>query len=106
MTVEEFEAAQEAGKRLPEIAEEQDVEVTAVAEAVKAAFEEAVAQAVADGAITQEQADQLLSREGNFRNGGPRQGDRRGGPRGGGKGSSGGERPDGFERPFSSQDGW
>jgi len=60
------------------------VEITAVAEAVKAAFEE---------------ADQLLSRGGNFRDGGPRQGDRRGGPRGGGKGFPGGE------RPFSSQEG-
>jgi len=55
------------------------VEITAVAEAVKVAFEE---------------ANQLLSRGGNFRDGGPRQGDRRGG-----KGFPGGE------RPFSSQEG-
>ena len=83
MTVEELEAAQEDRKRLPEIAEEHGMEITAVAEAIKAAFEEAVAQAVADGAITQEQADQILSHEGNFRNGGPRQGGKHGGPRGG-----------------------
>ena len=85
MTVEELEAAQADGKRLPEIAEEQGVEITAVTEAIKAAFAEAVAQAVADGAITQAQADQILSHEGNSRDGSPRQGDRRGGhggPRG------------------------
>ena len=104
MTVEELEAAQAEGKRLPEIAEEKGVEITAVTEAVKAAFEEAVAQAVADGAITQEQADQILSHEGNLRDGGPRQGGKSGGPRGGG-GAHGGERPGGFERPFFGQGG-
>ena len=104
MTVEELESAHAEGKRLPEIAEEQGVDVTAVAEAVKAAFEEAVAQAVADGVITQEQADQLLSRGGNFRDGGPRQGGKPGGPRGGQSGPHSGK-PSGFERPSYGQEG-
>jgi predicted DNA-binding protein (UPF0251 family) len=97
MTVEEFEAAQAEGKRLPEIAEEQGVDVTAVTEAVRAAFEEAVAQAVAEGVITQTQADRLLSHEGTLRDFGRG----RGGPRG--HRPPGGERPGFFERPFSDQ---
>ncbi|NHZ72227.1 MAG: hypothetical protein GWP17_03970 [Aquificales bacterium] len=90
MTVEELDAAIADGKRLPEIAEEQGVEMTAIVEAVQAAFAEAVAQAVADGVITQDQADRLLSRD--FRPGGqrgfdgPRGGSRGGSPRGGGQG--------------------
>lgn len=39
------------------------VDVEALQAAIQAAYEEAVAQALADGAITQEQADQLLSEQ-------------------------------------------
>lgn len=74
MTVEELDAAQAGGQRLPEIAEAQGVELSVVQEAVQAAHEAAIAQAVADGLITQEQADQLQNRGPGF--GG------RGGPRG------------------------
>ena len=62
ITVEELEAAHSAGTRLPELAQEQGVDVADVQAAQQAVFEDAVAEAVADGAITQEQADELLSR--------------------------------------------
>jgi hypothetical protein len=62
MTVEELDAAHAEGKRLEEIAEEQGVELQTVLDARQAALEEALAQAVADGVITQEQADWMLAR--------------------------------------------
>jgi hypothetical protein len=81
LTTEELEAAQAAGKRLPEIAEEQGVTVGEIEAALQSAFADALAQAVADGTLTQAQADQLLERglNGGFggHHGGPR------GPRGG-----------------------
>ena len=63
LTVEELEAAQAEGKRLPQIAAEQGVELTAVHEAMQAAHQAAIAQAVTDGLLTQEQADQLQNRD-------------------------------------------
>jgi hypothetical protein len=62
LTTEELEAAQAAGKRLPEIAEEQGVTVAEIEAALQSAFADALAQAVADGTLTQAQADQLLER--------------------------------------------
>lgn len=83
MSLEELEAAQTDGKRLPEIAEEQGVELSAVQDAIQTAHEAALQQAVEDGLITQEQADQMQNRRGGF--GG------RGGPRGkGGPGNGNG----------------
>ena len=64
ITVGELEAYREDGARLPEIAEELGVDVEGVKAAVDAAKTDAVNQAVADGTITQEQADQILSGEG------------------------------------------
>ncbi len=63
MSVEDLEAAKEDGQRLPEIAEAQGVEIETVKAAAEAAKEEAVNQAVADGTLTQEQADHILSGE-------------------------------------------
>lgn len=70
LTVEELEAAQAEGKRLPQIAAEQGVELSAVREAMQAAHEAAIAQAVADGLLTQEQADQLQNRHPGLGQGG------------------------------------
>jgi hypothetical protein len=60
MTVEELDAAHAEGKRLETIAEEQGVDIQTVLDARKAALEEALAQAVTDGVITQDQADWML----------------------------------------------
>lgn len=80
ITVEELEAYHADGLRLSEIAEEVSVDLADVEEAIKSAMTDAINQAVEDGTITQEQADQLLERveEGKFGRGGHR------GPRGGG----------------------
>jgi hypothetical protein len=85
LTVEDLAAAHEDGTRLPALAEAKGVDMetvmTAVSEARTAAFE----QAVADGLLTQEQADLLLSQSGPCEHGG------QGGHRGpGGHGAPGG----------------
>ncbi len=73
ITVEELEAAKEEGTRLPELAEELGVEMADVEAAKQAVIEDAVNQAVEDGTITEEQAEQILSGEGRGRRGnGPR----------------------------------
>ena len=86
LTVEELVAAHEDGTRISELAEAQGLDMetvmTAVSDARTAAFE----QAVADGTITQEQADLLLSQQGH-RFGGGRGHGGHGGPRGGGFGN-------------------
>lgn len=61
LSVEEFEAAIAAGKKLPQIASEQGVASADVWAAARAAREAAIQQAVADGVITQEQANWMLS---------------------------------------------
>ncbi len=107
LTVEELDAAQADGKRLPEIAAEQGVELSAVQEAVQAAHEAAIAQAVADGLITQAQADQLLAR-GFGGPGGPRGGNGGfGGPRGHGGGMGNGRfgGGNGFQNPPNTLQG-
>ncbi len=63
MTVEELEAARAEGQSLAEIAAAQDVDMADVQDAVEAAREQAIADAVTNGEITQEQADALLSGE-------------------------------------------
>ena len=63
MSVEELQAAMEDGKRLPELLEEQGLSQADFETALQAAKETAIAQAVADGVITQEQADQIINAE-------------------------------------------
>lgn len=80
ISVEDMEQAKEDGIRLSELAEQNGTTVEAVKEAVDAAKAEMVSDAVADGTITQEQADQIL--EGCD-----------GGRRGGGRGNRNGQPP-------------
>jgi len=63
ITVEELQAAQEEGTTLPELAESLGVDMEVVQAAIEAARAEAIAQAVADGTITQEQADAMAERD-------------------------------------------
>jgi len=60
MTPEEIFAELEAGKTIAEIAAEQGVELAELVDALIAPHAEALAQAVEDGRLTQEQADWLL----------------------------------------------
>jgi len=64
LTPEEFFAELRAGKTLEEIADELDIQIEAVQEAIKAArveaMREGIEQAVENGRISQEQADWLL----------------------------------------------
>ena len=59
MTVEELDAAHAEGKTLWEIAEEQGVDLADVRDTLKTAGQELLDQAVADGTLTQEQADTI-----------------------------------------------
>jgi hypothetical protein len=61
MTVEELNAAQAAGQTVAEIAAVQGVELADVVAAVLAPHAERLAQSVADGYLTQEQADSMLA---------------------------------------------
>lgn len=73
MTVEELEAAREAGQDVRQLAEEKGIELETVHAAVEAARQTVIEQGVADGTITQEQADFLLEhpRPGRGPGGGP-----------------------------------
>ena len=62
ITVEELDAAREE-KRLPELLEELDMDISDLQAAREAAKEAAVQQAIDDGLITQEQADDILNFE-------------------------------------------
>ena len=61
MTSEEFQAARAAGQTVAEMAAAQGVELADVVAAVVAPRAELLAQAVADGRLTQEQADTMLA---------------------------------------------
>jgi polyhydroxyalkanoate synthesis regulator phasin len=62
MTEEELRTAMEAeGATLAQVAEDQGVEVQALVDALVQAHEERIAQAVEDGRLTQEQADERLA---------------------------------------------
>lgn len=63
MTVEELQTAREDGQTIAEIAEAQGVDLEDVQAAVQEVYEESVAAALADGAITEDVAAQLLERE-------------------------------------------
>jgi hypothetical protein len=62
MTVEELQAAYDEGKSLSDLLSEKGLDAAAVRENLQAAREAALAQAVEDGVITQEQADELAER--------------------------------------------
>ncbi len=62
LTPEEIHAEREAGKTLAEIANEQGITDEALIEAIVAGRTEAIEQAVADGTLTQEQADWLIAK--------------------------------------------
>jgi hypothetical protein len=88
MTLEELKTAREEGVNIRELLEEQGLDREAIQEAMQSAHDAAVVQAVADGVITQAQADALESGDGF-------------GGRGGsfpGRGGRGGHGPEGFER--------
>jgi len=61
MTADELWAELKDGKSIADVANERGIDPQAVADAVGAGFAERLDQAVADGKITQEQADQKLS---------------------------------------------
>ena len=67
LSVADLDAAKEAGKHLPQLAEEQGVDMETVKAAMKAEATRQVNQAVADGTITQTQADRILRRIENGR---------------------------------------
>jgi ABC-type Fe2+-enterobactin transport system substrate-binding protein len=95
LTVEELAAARDEGTTVSELADAQGIDMETLMTAVSEARTAAFAQAVADGTLTQEQADLLLSQRGpHFGFGG------HGGPGGGGMhgghGGHGGMRGGGF----------
>lgn len=105
LSVEELDAAKAEGVKLDEIAAEQGVELEDVKAAMQSAHEDILAQAVADGALTQEEADAIAEHqaEGNGRCRGPQ------GPRGNRRGQGpapGGPAPapnqNGFGSPLST----
>jgi ribosomal protein S20 len=97
MTVEDMQAALAEGESLSALMGEKDLDAATVRENLQAAYQAAIAQAVEDGVITQEQADQMQSgpgmmpggRWGGFEFGAPM------GERGGFRGRGGfmGDRP-------------
>ena len=66
LTVDDLTAARDAGQRLPEIAAQQGVDLSEVQAALQTALADALQQAVADGRITQAQADDILSHQGDW----------------------------------------
>ena len=69
ISVEELQAAHAEGKSLPTLIEELGLDRETVRANMETAKQEAIQQAVADGVITQEQADQILSGEGRGKRG-------------------------------------
>lgn len=61
LSEDELKAAREAGTRLAELAEQQGVEVSALIDALVAEAEEHIAEHVADGDLTQAEADERLA---------------------------------------------
>ncbi|MEZ4559504.1 MAG: hypothetical protein R2854_24220 [Caldilineaceae bacterium] len=96
MTVEELQAAREEGVTMADLLAQQGLDRTTFADALQAEADKALAQAVSDGVITQEQADQLAEMGGRFMDGGP-----------GGHGERGGRHGHGDEggRPERGPDG-
>ncbi|MBV7333274.1 hypothetical protein KFU94_34580 [Chloroflexi bacterium TSY] len=67
ITVEELKAAKDEGKTIEDLATERGLEQEQVKEAVKATLIAQVQQAVADGELTQEEADRIIERIENGR---------------------------------------
>ena len=78
ITVAELEAAKAEGQSIRDLAEENGVDRATLTAVKLAAKQDALAQAVADGIITQDEADQMLERLEN-RGSGKGFGGRRGG---------------------------
>ena len=98
MTADELEAAHEEGVNIRDLLEEHGLDREAIQDAMQAAHEEAIAQAVADGVITQAQADALENGEGF--------GGRGGFPGRGGRDGRGRDmNPGGFDRSEGSERG-
>lgn len=87
MSVDDLEAALADGQSLVDLMVEQGIDSTTLQTNAKAAYEAAVQQAVADGVITQAQADEILAGNGLNLFG---RGGFGGGHRGGGRGGRGG----------------
>ena len=99
MTVEELQAARDEGITMADLLEQQGLDRTTFADALQAEADKALAQAVSDGVITQEQADQLAEMGGRFMDGGPGGHGERGGRHGHGDEGSRPERgPDGQDQ--------
>ena len=62
MTPEDLRVELRAGKSLADVAEEQGVDPQAICDAIHGQLEERIQEAVADGRLTQEQANQILER--------------------------------------------
>jgi hypothetical protein len=62
MTADELLAELKGGKSIADVANERGVDPQTIADSILASMKDNLAQAVADGKITQEQADQMLSR--------------------------------------------
>jgi hypothetical protein len=83
ISVDELEAARAEGQHPFEIAQEQGLDLDQVHQALEAAREEIIEQAVADGILTEEQAEQLNEAGWGFGGGcGPGRASGRGGMRG------------------------
>ena len=90
--VEDLKAAYAEGKTLSDLIAEQGMGAAAVRENLMAAYKEAIAQAVEDGVITKEQAEEMKNGRGwGFGFGGPMGHGGRGGFRG--RGGCGGKKP-------------
>lgn len=87
MSTDDLEAALAGGKSIVDLMVEQGIDSTTLQANAKAAYEAAVQQAVADGVITQAQADEILAGNGLNLFG---RGGFGGGHRGGGRGGRGG----------------
>jgi len=99
ISVDELQAAHQAGKTLPQLVEESGLDMDTVRSNLQAAYQEALQQAVEDGVITQQQAD--LLEDANF--GAKMFGGGRGGR--GGRGGPGGFTPGGqFSPPVNPPD--
>jgi formaldehyde-activating enzyme involved in methanogenesis len=64
ITVEDLQAAHAEGKSLSDLMAEKELDAATVRENLQAAYAEAIAQAVEDGVITQEQADEMHAQRG------------------------------------------
>ncbi len=64
ITVDELEAARQDGVTIAELAEAEGLDLDEVQANLEAGYEEAIGQAVADGVISQAQADEFMSRPG------------------------------------------